>query len=174
MDKSERFEYLKQKRTDNKGRIQLEKRQNVLNQFMSELNNIESELVKISSSDINIEKIASPNLYYKPEIPVFTELRCKTNEEELNVKNVIKNWIFEQGSKRILVKNQFLIENNDWIELNAKSLYQNFDLLFDKLNILHTIMLAPENGNFINIFEFECDVTIYRGIIIENEIKYYI
>ena len=174
MDKSERLEYLKQKRTDNKGRIQLEKRQNVLNQFMSELNNIESELVKISSSDINIEKIASPTLYYKPEIPVFTELRCKTNEEELNVKNAIKNWIFEQGSKRILVKNQFLIENNDWIELNAKSLYQNFDLLFDKLNILHTIMLAPENGNFINIFEFEYDVTIYRGIIIENEIKYYI
>uniref|UniRef100_UPI00404B6C92 hypothetical protein n=1 Tax=Flavobacterium sp. TaxID=239 RepID=UPI00404B6C92 len=174
MDKSERIEYLKQKRTDFKGRIQLEKRQNVLNQFMSELNNIESKLVKISSSDINIEKIVSPTLYYKPEIPVFTELRYKTNEEELNVKNAIKNWIFNQGSKRILVRNQFLIENNDWLELNAKSLYRNFDLLFDKLNILQTIMLAPENGNFINIFEFECDVTIYRGIITENEIKYYI
>lgn len=172
MDKSERFKYLKQKRTDFKGRIQLEKRQNVLNLFVSELNSIESELVKISSSDINIEKIASPTLYYKPDIPIFTELRYKTNEEEMNVKNAIKKWIFEQGSKRILIKHQFLIEDNDWIELNAKSLYRNFDLLFDKLNILHTIMLAPENGNFINIFEFEYDVTIYRGIITENEIKY--
>ncbi|HRE76945.1 MAG TPA: hypothetical protein PLL09_03880 [Flavobacterium sp.] len=173
MDKTERLEYLKQKRTNYKGRTELEKRQNDLNQFLSELNNIESELVKISSSDINIKNIASPTLYDKPENPVYTELRYKTNEEKLNVKSAIKNWIFEQGSKRILVKNQFLIENNDWLELNAKSLYRNFDLLFEKLNILYTIMLAPENGNFITLFEFEYDVTIYSGIITENGITYY-
>lgn len=173
MDKTERLEYLKQKRTDYKGRIEFEKRQNDLNQFVSELNTIESELVKISSFDINTKNIVSPTLYDKLENPIYTELRYKTNEEELNVKSVIKNWIFEQGSKRILIKNQFLIENNDWFELNAKSLYRNFDLLFDKLNILYTIMLAPKNGNFITLFEFEYDVTIYRGIISENGVKYY-
>ena len=94
MDKTERLEYLKQKRIDFKGRIEFEKRQNDLNQFLSEINNIESALVKISSSDINIENIASPTLYDKQENPVYTEFRYKTNEEELNVKSAIKNWIF--------------------------------------------------------------------------------
>lgn len=173
MDKAERLEYLKKKRADNKSRVELEKRQNDLNQFLSELNSIESELVKISSSDINIKNIANATLYDKPENPVYTELQFKTNKEKSNVKNVVKSWILEQNSGRILVKNQFLIEDNDWLEFKAKSLYRNFDLLFDKLDILYTIMLAPENGKFVNLFEFEYAVTIYRGTITENEIKYY-
>lgn len=173
MNKTDRLEYLKQKRVDYKSRVDLEKRQNDLNQFLSELNSIESELVKISSSDINIKNIASPTLYDKPEYPIYTELRFKTNEEESNVKSLIRKWILEQNSERILCKNQLLINNNDWLEINAESLYRNFDLLFDKMDILYTIMLVPENGNFINLFEFEYDVTIYKGILKENEIKYY-
>ena len=173
MDKTERLEYLKQKRADYKTRVELEKRQNDLNQFLFELNSIESELVKISSSEINIKNIASPALYDKPENPVHTELRFKTNKEESNVKNIVKSWILEQNSGRILVKNQFLIEDSDWLEFKAETLYRNFELLFDKLDILYNIMLEPENGNFINLFEFEYNVTIYKGIITGNEIKYY-
>lgn len=173
MDKTERLEYLEQKRAYYKSRVELEKKQNDLNRFLSELNSIESELVKISPSDISIKNIASPTLIDKQKNPVYSELRFKTNTEESKVKSVIKNWILEQNSGRVLIKNQYLIEDNDWLELNAKSLYRNFDLLFDKLDILYTLLLAPESGNFINLFEFEYDVTIYRGMITENEIKYY-
>ena len=144
-----------------------------MNDFLFALNSIESGLVKIVSSEVNIENILSPAKYDKPEKPIYTELRCKSTEEESNVKNVIKKWVLEQNSEKILIKNVLLIEKDDWMELNAELLLRNFDLLFDKLNILYTIMLAPENGNFINLFEFEYDVTFYKGIIKESEIKYY-
>ena len=174
MNKIDRLEYLKQKRANYKSRVNLEKRENDLNQFLSELNNIEPELVKVSSCDIDIKSIASPNLYNKPESPVYTELRFKSIEEELNVKNTIRQWILEQTPKPVLCKNQLLIDDKDWLEINTESLNRNFDLLFDKLDILYTIMVVPENGNFINLFEFEFDVTIYKGTIKNNEIKYYI
>lgn len=173
MNKIERLEFLKKKRTEYKNRIELEKRLNDLNDFLFALNSIESGLVKIVSSEVNIENILSPAKYDKPEKPIYTELRCKSTEEESNVKNVIKKWVLEQNSEKILIKNVLLIEKDDWMELNAELLLRNFDLLFDKLNILYTIMLAPENGNFINLFEFEYDVTFYKGIIKESEIKYY-
>lgn len=173
MNKIERLEFLKKKRTEYKNRIELEKRLNDLNDFLFALNSIESGLVKIVSSEVNIENILNPAKYDKPEKPIYTELRCKSTEEELNVKNVIKKWVLEQNSEKILIKNVLLIEKDDWMELNAELLLRNFDLLFDKLDILYTIMLAPENGNFINLFEFEYDVTFYKGIIKESKIKYY-
>jgi hypothetical protein len=173
MNKTERFAYLKQKRAEYKSRIELEKRENDLNHFLVELNCFESELVKIVSSDFYIDNIASPTLYNKPEKPVYLKLRFKTNDEKSNVKNVIKNWILELDAEKILIKNPLLINKNDWLEINTQSLNKNFDILFDKLNILYTIMLEPENGNFINIFEFEYDVTIYKGLLKGNEIEYY-
>ncbi|MQP53753.1 MULTISPECIES: hypothetical protein [unclassified Flavobacterium] len=173
MNKTERLEFLKKKRTEYKNRIELEKRLSDLNEFLFALNRIESGLVKIVSSEISIDNIVSPAIYDKPEKPIYTELRYKSTEEELNVKNVIKKWVLEQNSKKILIKNVLLIEKDDWLELNAELLLRNFDLLFDKLDILYTIMLVPENGNFINLFEFEYDVTFYKGKIKENEIKYY-
>lgn len=173
MNKIERLEFLKKKRTEYKNRIELEKRLNDLNDFLFALNSIESGLVKIVSSEVNIENILNPAKYDKPEKPIYTELRCKSTEEELNVKNVIKKWVLEQNSEKILIKNVLLIEKDDWMELNAELLLRNFDLLFDKLDILYTIILAPENGNFINLFEFEYDVTFYKGIIKESKIKYY-
>ena len=173
MTKTTRIEYLKLKRAENKNRIIIEKKENALNQFLTELNSLESELVKVGSSNIDIENIAEPALYDKPKKPIYTELRFKTIDEELYVKNEIKNWILEQKSGSILIKNEFLIDKTDWLEIKSESLIRNFDLLFDKLNIIYTLMFAPENGNFINSFEFEYDVTIYKGSLMEKEIKYY-
>jgi len=173
MNKTDRLEFLKQKRTEYKNRIELEKRSNDLNDFLIVLNSIESGLVKIVCSKVNIDNIANPTIYDKPEKPIYTKLRYKSTEEKINVKNVIKKWVLEQNSENILIKSLLLIEKDDWLELNAESLLCDFDLLFDKLDILYTIMLVPESGNFINLFEFEYDVTFYKGVIKENEIKYY-
>ena len=173
MNKPDRLEYLREKRANFKSRAELKKRQNDLSQFLTELNNVESDLVKVVSMDINIENIASPTLYDKPEKPIYTELKFKTINEELYVKTEIKNWISEQEAESVLIKNPFLIDKTDWLEISTKSLIRNFDLLFDRLDILYTIMFVAENGNFINLFEFEFDVTIYKGNLNENEIKYY-
>lgn len=113
MNKIERLEFLKKKRTEYKNRIKLEKRLNDLNDFLFALNSIESGLVKIVSSEVNIENILNPAKYDKPEKPIYTELRCKSTEEELNVKNVIKKWVLEQNSEKILIKNVLLIEKDD-------------------------------------------------------------
>ena len=173
MSNTTRIEDLKLKRAEYKNRINLEQKENALNQFLTELNSWESELVKIVSLDIDTENIAQPTLIDKPEKPIYAELRFKTIDEELYVKNEIKNWILEQKSDRILIKNEFLINKTDWLEIKSESLFRNFDLLFDKLNIVYTLMFSPENGNFINSFEFEYDVTIYKGHLKEKEIKYY-
>ncbi|MFD1015518.1 hypothetical protein [Winogradskyella rapida] len=173
MSKTTRIEYLKLKRAEYKNRINIEKKENALNQFLTELNSLESELGKIVSLDIDIENIAQPTLIDKPEKPIYTELRFKTIEEELYVKNEIKNWILEQKSDRLLIKNELLIDRTNWLEIKSELLIRNFDLLFDKLNIIYTLMFSPENGNFINSFEFEYDVTIYKGNLKEKEIKYY-
>lgn len=174
MNESDRIEYLKQKRVDYKSRIDLEKRQNALLKFVAELNNIESELVQIKSSNISIENIASPTLYNKPEKPIYHEFRFKTKDEVTNVKSIIKNWILDQKPKKIFCKNELLINRDDWFEINGESLYRNFDLLYEKLEILYTIMLEPKSGNFINLFEFEYTVTIYKGTLKENEIEYHL
>ncbi|AUC75533.1 hypothetical protein [Olleya sp. Bg11-27] len=173
MSNTTRIEYLKLKRAEYKNLINLEKKENALNQFLTELNNLESGLVKIISLDIDIENIAKPTLFNKPQKTIFTELRFKTIDEELYVQNEIKNWILEQKSDRILIKNEFLIDKTDWLEIKSGLLFRNFDLLFEKLNIVYTLMFSPENGNFINSFEFEHDVTIYKGNLKEKEIKYY-
>ncbi|WP_040254773.1 hypothetical protein [Psychroserpens mesophilus] len=173
MSETTRIEYLKQKKAEYENRVNLEKKENTLNQFLAELNIIESELVKITDLDINIENIANPALIDKPEKPIFTELRFKTIDEESNVKSEIKKWVLDQKTEKILIKNQLLIDKTDWLEINAKSLIQNFDLLFDKLSILYTLIFSPENGNFMNLFEFEFAVTIYKGNLKGKEIKYY-
>ena len=173
MSKTDRIEYLKLKRAEYKNRMNIEKKVRALNQFLTELNSLESELVKVVSLDIDIENIAQPTLIDKPEEPIYTELRFKTLEEEFYVKKEIKKWILEQKSDRILIKNEFVIKNTDWLEIKSELLIRYFDLLFDKLNIIYTLMYAPENGNFINSFEFEFDVTIYKGNLNEKEIKYY-
>jgi hypothetical protein len=172
MNKSDRLQYLKQKRTEYKAQIEHKKKQDNLNQFLSELNSLEINLASITSSDIDISNIANPALYNKPKLPLYKELRYKTKEEEFNVKNEIKQWILRQNSEHVLIKTEFLIENNDWLKLNAKSLYHNFDSLFEKLDILHTIMLSAKHGNFITLFEFENRVTIYQGKLQGNEIEY--
>ena len=173
MSKTDRIEYLKLKRAEYKNRMNIEKKVRALNQFLTELNSLESELVKVVSLDIDIENIAQPTLIDKPEEPIYTELRFKTLEEEFYVKKEIKKWILEQKSDRILIKNEFVIKNTDWLEIKSELLIRYFDLLFDKLNIIYTLMYAPENGNFINSFEFEFDVTIYKGNLNEKKIKYY-
>lgn len=168
-----RIERLKQKRNEYLDRINFEKKENALNVFLEELNSLDSELVKIVSLEIDLENIAKPTLIHKPEKPIYSELKFKTIIEKTNVKNKIKSWILEQKTKKVLIKNEFLIKEADWLELNVESLFRNFDLLFEKLNITYTLMFSPENGNFINLFEFEFAVTIYIGNLNGNDVKYY-
>lgn len=173
MNDRDRIEYLKQKRAENKNRIVLEKKENALNLFLTQLNEVEPKLARVVSLDLDIENIVSPTLINKPEKPIYNTLRFRTIEDESNVKNHIRNWITEQKSDKILIKNEFLIKKTDWLEINTKSVLQNFELLFEKLDLIYTIIFTPENGNFINSFEFEFDVTIYKGNLYKTRIKYY-
>lgn len=168
-----RIEYLKQKRIEYLNRINFEKKENALNVFLQKINSFDSELVRIISLEIDIENIAKPTLYNKPKKPIYIDLRYKTINEQSNVKCKIKNWILDQKTKTVLIKNDLLIGETDWLELNVEALIKNFDLLFYELNILYTLIFASEKASFINLFEFEDNVTIYTGKIDGENIKYY-
>jgi len=173
MKKAERIEYLKQKRTDFQKHLLLEKKREQLNLFITEINELEPKLVTVTHLKIDTSSIASPTLYDIPKPPVHRKLKYRTPDDEQKVNKMLLTWIEQQGHQRVLTGNEFLIDSDDWLEINASSLVKYFDLLFNKLALLYTIMIAPGNGNFITSFEFESEVIIYSGNMNGKEIKYY-
>lgn len=173
MEKADRIEYLRQKRNNFQNRLKLQKKQEELEKFISELNSIESGLATVTNLKIDTSNIASPTRYNIPEKPVHKKLKYRTLQDELNVSKVLLDWIGQQRPERILIGNQFLIHTDDWLMISATKLSANFDALFNELSLLYTIMIAPECGNFISSFEFESEVIIYQGNLNGEEIKYY-
>jgi len=170
MDK-EKLDYLKNKQLDfHNSLIQKAKEENLC-LFLNTLKNIIP--VKIIQKDFPLDKIAKPTLVNLPDEPKYINCRFESSDEVDNVKSIFKNWITEQKSETLLIKNENLIDTNDWIEVDTKTLLNNFDFAFEKLHFLYTIIFSSGAKSFINSFEFENDVTIYKGNVTNSDIKYY-
>lgn len=170
MDK-EKLDYLKKKQLDFQNSLKLKAKEENLYLFLNTLNNIIP--IRIIQKDFPLDEIAKPTLINLPNQPNYINCRFENNDEIERVKLIFKKWITEQKSETLLIKNENLINTNDWIEIDTKALMNNFDFVFEKLDFLYTLIFSNISKGFINSFEFENDVTIYQGNISDNEIKYY-
>lgn len=167
----ERIEYLKKKQFEFQEKLKLKSKIKNLDLFISKLQqNFDVEITKIS---FPFCEIASPNKYDLPKKPEYTKFTIYSDESENEIIHIIKTWFIEQKSNKFLIRNSNLIEENDWLEIDSKSLLNNFDIAFIDLNLFHTLIFSPTSKNFLNIFEFENEVVLYKGKIRNKEIKYY-
>jgi hypothetical protein len=167
----DRIAYLKKKQFEFQEKLKLKSKIENLELFISNLQ--QNFNVKITKISFPFCEIASPNKYDLPEKPEYTKFTIYSDESENEIIQIIKNWFIEQKSNKFLIRNGNLIEENDWLEIDSKSLLNNFHIAIIDLNLFHTLIFSPTSKNFLNIFEFENEVVFYKGKIDNKKIKYY-
>ncbi len=174
MNPSERKQYLLNKKIAFQKKLEIEKRESNLVHFLNNLNKKTDSKFKVVTEHFPLGRIVNPAAYNLPDFPKHLSLNCKTDQELIFIKKEFKHWISNQKEKNILIKNKFCLNTNDWIICSKVKFLEHFDVLFDELDIMYTIIFFPQNSNFINSFEFEFKITVFKGIIEESgEIKYY-
>lgn len=167
----DRNEYLKKKKLEFHKKHELVIKQKKLDSFISDLQ--ERFHVKITKISFPFSEIASPTLYNLPSEPKYMKFTINSPENENQIISIIKEWFTKQESKIFLIKNNHLIDNDDFLEIDSLSLLENFNSAILEFDLFHTLIFSPSSNNFINIFEFENEVIFYKGNISGEKIKYY-
>lgn len=169
MNSSEKKQYLLNKRIFAHKQLEIDKQKNKLIDFLNNLNRKTDSELKITSEQFPLKKIANPAAYDTPDFPKHLNIRCKTDQELTLVKKKYKDWVSNQKTKNIFFKNKYCLNTNDWIVCSKRDFLENFDVFFDELDVMYTILFFPMNRNFISSFEFEYNVIIYKGFINDKE-----
>jgi acyl carrier protein len=167
----ERHEYLKMKKLDFDRSQELVGKQKKLDVFISNLQ--EKFDVKITKAGFPFSEIANPTLFRLPSEPKYSKFISNSPEDEIRIISMIKEWFTKQESKTFLIRNNHLIDSDDWLEVDSIGLLEYFNTAIVEFDILHTLIFSPSTNNFITIFEFENEVIWYKGIIIAGKIKYH-
>jgi len=167
----DREKYLKKKWLEFHKNQEIAIRQKKLDSFISNLQ--EKFNAIITKTSFPFSEVASPSLYNLPSEPKYTKFTVNSPENENQIISIIKEWFTKQESKTFLIRNDYLIDKDDFLEIDSLSLLENFNSAILEFDLFHTLIFSPSSNHFINIFEFENEVKFYKGIISRGKIKYY-
>lgn len=170
----EKRRYLAQKRRDLLDSLMIDKKQLILASFISGLKQYGIEDVKVIQVQFPKSTILHDTWKYEPIVPISKKFNYRKGDNPTDVKNYVREWLERNSKQSVLINVNQLIKKGDWLEIFVSDLLLNFDLLFHKFDIEHSILVDKSDGTFLSICEFEDEVNIYKGLVsFESQIEYY-